>query len=191
MAPSCTRLLTPSEIPRLCEQDVDITRKCFAQGTVSGDSRQLAILPTANIITWLHDRAEYIGQQIFGRAPRVHGSICNDGTVWVYWYHDFRKHQLALQRLCTSLPVDEVSRETVAFLLLRALDEAQNWGLARVVIWDENPLIPPALELLSVKYDIEATQGQRVRRSIPSLRWPEAASKWKSSLFSNEFFAWS
>lgn len=87
--------------------------------------------------------------------------------------------------------MDEVSGETVAFLLLRALEEAENWGLARVVIWDEKSALSPALKLLSTKYDIETTQGQRVRRSIPSLRWAEAASTRKSTVFSNEFFPWS
>lgn len=186
-----TRLLVPEEIPRLCEKDVDITRARFAQASLSVDESLLAILPTPNIITWLHDKAEYTGQQMFGRTPRNHGSICKDGKVWIYWYHDFRKNQLALQRICTSLPMDEVSGETVAFLLLRALEEAENWGLARVVIWDENSALSPALELLSTKYDIETTQGQRVRRSIPSLRWAEAASTRKSTVFSNEFFPWS
>lgn len=186
-----THLLTPGKIESLCAADVESVKDEVRQTHLSADQTLAAVAPTADLITLLQGRASFIASKLFGRATGHRGAISDSKDSWMYWYHDFRKQQLAVLRV--HLPEDpgQPRPEQVANLFLDALQEASAWALPKVTVWDASPVVLHALDLLKDRYLVEVTSGQRYQRSIPSLRWKGSDGEKNVTLQCNEFYAWS
>lgn len=157
----------------------------------STDHTLAAISPTADLVTLLQERANFTASKMFGKATEHRGAISQSNDSWMYWYHDFRKHQLAVLRV--HLPENPSQRqvEQVASLFLDTLQEASAWTLPKVTVWDANPVVLQALDLLNDRHKVEVTSGQRYQRSIPSFRWKGSNRTKNVTLRCNEFYAWS
>jgi hypothetical protein len=157
----------------------------------STDQMLAAVVPSADLIKLLQERADFMASIQFGKMTEHRGAITESGESWIYWYHDFRKQQLAVLRI--HLPDEAEARqpEQVSGLLLDALEEALAWCLPKVTVWDANPLVLQALDLLNNKHAVKVTHGQREQRSIPSLRWKGGGASKPVTLHCNEFYAWS
>lgn len=186
-----TRLLTSEDIPGLCARDIDGIKISFGNHLVGPDETHMAILPTADIIGWQHDRAGFIGLKARGKAPQSLGSICESVDTWIYWYHDFRARELMIQR--ARIPADhtQIHEEALASLLLDALKEARKWDLPRVVLWDPNSFLLRAMEFLSGKFGVDVKIEERIGRNNPSVRWRGSDETKKITAPMNEFYAWS
>lgn len=158
---------------------------------ISPGQRLAAVAPTADLINLLQGRANFIASKQFGKATERRGSISDSEDTWIYWYHDFRKQQLAVLRIHLPDKPGQKQPEQVVSLLLDALDEAVAWALPKVTVWDANLVVLQALDLLKDQHSVEVTSGQRDQRSIPSLRWKGADASKMITLHCNEFFAWS
>ncbi|KAK7991610.1 hypothetical protein PG988_000404 [Apiospora saccharicola] len=124
-----------------------------------------------------------------------HGSICEAADAWLYWYHDYRKQHLAIQRVhlgaASSRNQTELLEEALAALLLDAVEDARKRNLPRVVIWDPDDDTLEAANTLARTYGIKVDYGERVRSSMPSIRWHEADLSRKVIVHNNEKFAYS
>lgn len=158
---------------------------------ISGDQTLAAVSPTADLIKLLQGRAHFIASKLFGKVTENRGAITESGHSWIYWYHDFRKQQLAVLRIHLPNDPDQRQPEQVASLLLDAMHEASAWELPKVTVWDANPAVFQALDLLKDRHAVEVTSGQRYQRSIPSLRWKGRDGSKIVTLHCNEFYAWS
>lgn len=159
---------------------------------ISPGQRLAAVAPTADLINLLQGRAQFIASKKFDKVTEHRGSISENEDTWIYWYHDFRKQQLAVLRIHLPDKPGQKQPEQVVSLLLDALDEALAWALPKVTVWDANLVVLQALDLLKDKQNsVEVTSGQRDQRSIPSLRWKGADGSKMITLHCNEFFAWS
>ncbi|KAG6368319.1 hypothetical protein INS49_002524 [Diaporthe citri] len=185
------RFLTAGDIESLCARDAESVKGEMRKTQISGDQTLAAVAPTADLINLLQGRAHFIALKLFGKVTEHRGAITKAGDSWVYWYHDFRKQQLAVLRIHLPEEPDQRQSEQVASLLSDALQEALAWDLPKVTVWDDNPIVLQALDLLKGQHAVEVASGQRDRRSIPSLRWKGGHGSKTVTLHCNEFYAWS
>ncbi|KAI3394991.1 hypothetical protein diail_1880 [Diaporthe ilicicola] len=185
------RFLGSGDISSLCERDVESVKKEMLKTQISADQTLASVAPTADVVNLLQERASFVASKQCGKITQRRGAISGSEESWIYWYHDFRKEQLAVLRV--HLPDESNQRqfEEVASLLLDALEEASAWTLPKVTVWDANPDVIQALNLLKDQHGVEITSGQRSLRSIPSLRWKGGEGSKKVTLRFNEFYAWS
>jgi hypothetical protein len=157
---------------------------------VGSDEVRIAVVPSEDIITWLHDRATFTSNAIHLQVPDAQGSFCESADVWIYWFHDFRKQQLAVQRVGGYTGEDEIQVRAIARLLLDALEEASKWKLPRVVIWSPGDGLIRAIKLLEQDYGVDAVTEERIGRSIPSVRWRASDESRAIKLQLCEFYTW-
>ena len=150
----------------------------------------IAVLPTEILISWLHDRGDFVSQKINGEVPKAHGTICEPADSWLYWNHDFRKQSLGIQRVRSPANVDQICIEVLASLLFDALKEAYRWKLAYVHVWNPSPDSLEAMHYLKNKFDIEV-ESKEQSSSIPSLRLRDSERARDLTLLFNEHYAWS
>lgn len=181
-----SRLLSAAEIPELCDRDVADLKVNFENATVGADEVHLAVLPTTDMITYLHEWGDVLTLKITGKAPQLHGAICEAADTWIYWHHGFDK--LVITRVRTPPKSSQGSSEALASLLLHALDEAQKWGFPKVTAWEPSSELLSALEFIKTKFGIEV-QTEARPRSITSVRWKGADQTKKTILHLNESYA--
>jgi GNAT superfamily N-acetyltransferase len=182
-----TRLLTNEEIPALCVRDVADLKESFQKSAVGPDEVHLAVLPSAEMITWLHEWGDFISSKFRGgEAPYVHGAICEAADTWIYWHHG-AKH-LAISRVRTPPGVGQGSPEVLAGLLLDALEEARRWKFPKVIVWEPSPELISAMDLISKKVGVEVETKARPN-SITSLRWKNSDKTKKTTIHLNEEYA--
>lgn len=182
------RLLRAEDIEQLCRRDVDALIADHQQANVAGDTSVLTILPTGDLINWLHARAEFFGLKVYGKSPLYKGVIYNT-EAWLYWHHDFRKQLLFIQRVRLFVEDKERRCGILAILLLHAIHEAKSWQLPTVVTWDSGTEICGALALLKNKYERFTFVLEARRRETVSVRWKDGVKK-SFKVAPNEHYAW-
>lgn len=186
-----TRALTKKDMSSLCERDVANTMAKFEKLEVGSNETHIAVVPTEEIISWLHGRAAFTCAKIYGQAPQSHGRLCESADVWLYWFHDFRKRQLAVQRVGGNIEKSGLQKRAAAKLLLDALEEASRFNLPKVVVWDPSHGLESAMDILEQGFSVEVKTEERIGRSIPSVRWKCSNEPEDTVLQLNEFYAWS
>lgn len=181
-----TRLLSDEEIPALCDRDVADLKDSFEKATVEADEVHLAVLPTPDMITYLHKWGDVLNLKIRGKTPQVHGAICEATDTWIYWHHGFDK--ILISRVRTPPESSQVSSDALASLLLHALDEAREWGFSKVTAWEPSSQLLIALELIKKRFDVEVQTEERPN-SITSVRWKGSDHAKKTILHLNETYA--
>ncbi|KAI0424999.1 hypothetical protein F5Y09DRAFT_322862 [Xylaria sp. FL1042] len=187
-----TRPLSNSEIPQLCTRDIGDIEKRFEELLSMPGVSSVSVLPTAELITWLHDGSDFTGTKIQGVPPKCHGSICEGADSWLYWFHDFRKEQLAIQRIRVPVETSQIHHDAIAAMLIDAIEEASRWNFPKVILWDPSAELLSAMQILQETFDIGSEIVSRENRSVPSFRWRDAdESRRRTALHFNEFYTWS
>ncbi|KAF2245781.1 hypothetical protein BU26DRAFT_553584 [Trematosphaeria pertusa] len=176
-------------ISALCERDTQGLRAEYSAQDIGKESSLMVVLPTAELVSWLHALAEFMGLKTRGKAPVHKGAISNRDT-WIYWHHDFRKQCLYVQRIRTFVKESEPRTKALAAVLLHACREADIWELPKVAIWDANPEMRLAIDLLASRQVIRASNGDSARREKLSIRWKDQGMKMDPMIEKNEFYAW-
>ncbi|KAI1640602.1 hypothetical protein F4809DRAFT_637404 [Biscogniauxia mediterranea] len=184
------RILTKEDIGKLCPADIEYLKEEFAtyEPATAHDIR-VAVLPTADIVSWLHARSEFTARKLKGKTPEVKGAACDELGVWMYWYHDLRKQALLVQRIHTGVNESEAVIRALARLLTDALLEAKAWDMATVVIWDPCPKTQRAIKFLTEELGVSAVNEERKDAELPSIRWRSAEDR-NTIMSPNEFYAW-
>ncbi|KAB5554703.1 hypothetical protein GE09DRAFT_1122100 [Coniochaeta sp. 2T2.1] len=185
-----TRLLTRDDTPGLCERDVEILKAEMDEHQLAPDAVLVANSPSANMVSWQHDRCDFISLRANGRAPEIKGVICEEGDTWAYWYHDFRAEVLAIQRVAIPNKPSLRRTEMLVSLLLHACEEAEKWKFSKVVIWNPAPEVRDALKLLEERRGARYTLRERVGSDVPSFRWRKWDGEKEVVMVPNEFYAW-
>lgn len=181
-----TRLLSDEEIPELCNLDVADVKNSFEKATVRADEVHLAVLPTPDMITYLHKWGDVFNLKIHGETPQVHGAICEAADTWIYWHHGLDK--LVIMRVRTSPKNGQGSIGALAGLLLHALEETRKRGFSKITVWEPTSDMISALELVKNKFGIDVQTEERPR-SITSVRWKGSDQTKKTVLHLNESYA--
>ncbi|PGH05641.1 hypothetical protein GX51_02800 [Blastomyces parvus] len=196
-----TQPLMPDEIPALCARDIEDIKANFPKYKPTGAEILMTVLPSANIIGWLHDRAAFISRKTNGEVPPVKGAISEDGKMWMYWHHDFPDRELTIQRVVMPTKAAEDAGEesqppttsALTSLLLAALDEAQKWKLHKLVIWNPTPELHRAIHFVQQQFRVDVINEERVNSNVPSVRWKggKEDETREVSICHNEYYAWS
>ncbi|EER40238.1 conserved hypothetical protein [Histoplasma capsulatum H143] len=196
-----TKPLVLDDIPALCARDIGAIKVEFSSYKPAAAEILMAVLPSANLVSWLQERAAFISSKTNGEVPLIKGAICEDAKTWVFWHHDFPDRELTIQRVVT--PIKEAEAEdkesqeettlALASLLLAALDETQKWKLHKTVIWSPTPELNRAIHMVQEHFGVGVTNEERVNSNVPSVRWKggdEEKTK-QIEICHNEFYAWS
>ncbi|OJD17036.1 hypothetical protein AJ78_02831 [Emergomyces pasteurianus Ep9510] len=196
-----TQPLLLDDIPALCARDIEGIKTEFAKLKPAETEILMTVLPTANIVGWLQDRAAFISSKTNGDVPPVKGAICKDAKTWVYWHHDFPDQELTIQRVVISSQTSEDEDEehqkrataAIASLLLAALCEVQKWKLHKLVIWSPTPELHRAMHFVQEHFGVEVMHEERVHSNVPSVRWRGGDEDNTSQVVisQNEYYAWS
>ncbi|KAI2614017.1 uncharacterized protein GGS25DRAFT_516871 [Hypoxylon fragiforme] len=200
-----TRPLTDADLPALCARDIDNLTQQFSQQQQqqqpSSDDDDhhhhhhtlATVLPTADIISWQQQRADYMSAAALGDGqkeaplPEVKGSVCESAGAWVYWYHDVAARRLMIQRV---VQLRDDQNEALARLFLDALEEAARWGLAGVVAWNPSAEVRGAMEWVAGECGIEVLHEKREVTEVPCIRWRNGEKR-QATVTSVEFYGWS
>ncbi|KAI1109211.1 hypothetical protein F5Y14DRAFT_41482 [Nemania sp. NC0429] len=186
-----TRTLSGMEVPKLCDRDVGDVECQLTELVPGPDESHLCVLPSTNIITWLHSRSDFIGTKLRGTPPNGYGSICDEADTWLYWYHDFRKQQLDIQRVRLPTVATKLQSAALAAMLLDAVQEARVWNFTKIILWDSSPELLGAMSLLQQEFRIKSEIEANRQKSVPSLRWRHADETSRTVFHFNEFYTWS
>ena len=177
-------------MPGLCVPDVKDVKADLANSVVSADEAHVAVLPTADLADWWQERARFTSLRVHGKEPQHYGAVCESVGVWLYWYHDFRRQQVAIQRVKPPpRQTEEAHVRALASLLLDALEEARRWDIPKVLLWDLSPFTLRAIKLLSDALEIDVKTEERIRKGVPMIRWKGADDKKNVMVRSHEFYA--
>ncbi|KAL2063549.1 hypothetical protein VTL71DRAFT_5354 [Oculimacula yallundae] len=184
-----TGTLHAKDVSLLCERDIAALRSEISQRKILEGEIVIAVLPTAELVGWLHGRAEFFGFNLFGKIPQNKGAICGKDS-WIFWHHDFRKRCLYIQRMRSFEQDEKLKIRCLAALLTAACLEAGNWGLSFLVTWDTSTQLQQASTLLqSYRDDVEILLTEK-RREIISIRAGIGQGTGQLTLHLNEHFAW-
>ncbi|KAI8958932.1 hypothetical protein F5Y11DRAFT_334616 [Daldinia sp. FL1419] len=186
-----TRPLTADDVPTLCERDVDSLKEDFRKYDLLKGSTLATVLPTADLISWLQARNEYMNSQLCSKPPQIQGSVCESAESWVFWCSDLRHKEIIVQHVKPPRGQNEAtSTRVLARLLLDAIEEAARWEIPEVSIWNPSPEVYKAIDFLNLELGVKVKNHEREKEHIPCLRWRGAEKK--SIVFSpNEFYPWS
>ncbi|KAI9158095.1 hypothetical protein HJFPF1_06085 [Paramyrothecium foliicola] len=186
-----TRLLKAIDVPELCNRDTKRLKNTLESGTAHADKSgtfTMSIIPTHDLISWLHDRAEFISSKMNGSFSQFKGSYSEEGNAWLYWYHDFRRNELVIQRLSLDSR-SQASVKALASLLLDARNEAAEWNFPKLVIWSPSTDVQRALDLISQELRDEHTYERQRQSPLTMIRLKGSDTSRKLKLRDDEFFA--
>jgi len=186
--PEGVRFLTKDEIPPLCERDALAVAQRLEMQPEDGLTH-FALEPSFAQCSWHFAREEFNAKVLAGRPIERRGAITASGDAWVYWDHDFKRSKLRIQRV-VALGPDPVM--DVRELVTAALEEAQAWGLQRVMLWNPSDDVTLGLKAAGNKLEgkVKLVFDERWERAIPSLRWRKGMNVGEVVWQENEYYAW-
>ncbi|OAL43083.1 hypothetical protein IQ07DRAFT_650361 [Pyrenochaeta sp. DS3sAY3a] len=183
-----TRSIRASDINELYRKDVELLTDEILKVPNEEHPSVLTILPTNDLASYQHARAEFQGLKIRGRTPEIKGAL-HTSNSWISWYHDFKKGFLFIQRFRIFHKPNENAGETLATLLHCAILEAQHWKLD-VMVWGIEPSLNDAVD--SLRHTVPGLGSKRhtQRRETISVRWRYGEDQ-EHEIYPNEYYAWS
>jgi hypothetical protein len=150
----------------------------------------VALIPNHAKITWHHAREEFVGEELHGRIPEIKGAIVGTEVgkrVWCYWSRVWDNPDPKADKGNTlhilRLVVEETDLFTwerashdqdlsvyipaIAALLRLALQEAKEWNMADVNVWNPTETTIKAAQTIAPSTQVI----HRDSESIASLMW--------------------
>ncbi|KAF1851890.1 uncharacterized protein K460DRAFT_413384 [Cucurbitaria berberidis CBS 394.84] len=186
---SALEALGDGDITQLCARDVQSLRSHIETVAIAQGDILATILPTAELISLQHARADFVGLKLNGTTPQRKG-VRYASKAWLYWHHDFRKQCLYIQRLRTYVKNKSIRIKIIVALFLQACQEAERWGLPRVVTWDLSSDVCEAAKLLGSGSNEGITTREARRKETMSLRWTGGVQLKSAAIAPNEAYAW-
>lgn len=207
--------LVEADLPTLCASDEVQLRKSMAIPTEDATKR-VSIISDVDHMGWHFAKEETACKHIFGSVPETKGALAGPPgkQTWVTWQHRYYKHPdleatdnvLYILRLvveadetASRLPshtdktpdreLYEEQKRQLEAVLRAAQNEAFEWKLDSVHLWDPTPLVQRMLKEMDIKYDT----AERMVESVASGMWfDEDGGITKSSplWLNNEHYAW-
>ncbi|PSK59164.1 Cell division control protein 45 [Elsinoe australis] len=208
------RLLKAGEVASLCERDESMVRDRLERLAKQGKNA-VAICPDEKTIRWQLSRESFVSQEILAKVPDVVGAMTTTASgkgvwcLWTRWLYNrdaksAKGNNMHILRLAvddeeyddsaaTERGVQEAkdseAADAIARLLSVAQDEATEWFMEDIHIWNPSSATMAAVKKLVPDAQVE----HREKDSIASLRWCDSGfeSLGKSLRWtSNEKYAW-
>jgi hypothetical protein len=167
--------LYAEDLEGLCAIDQKLLRSSLASRP-RGSKIAVALVPDIDTIRWHHAREEFVGEELFGKIPKVKGAIVGSEKgkrIWCYWtrmYYNAREakgNTLHILRLVIEDEQQTDVADAIAALMSLARKEAEEWKMAEVEAWNPSKATVAAARKLYPAAEVI----DRDRESIASLRW--------------------
>ncbi|KAI0894609.1 hypothetical protein F4806DRAFT_497855 [Annulohypoxylon nitens] len=207
------RDITETDLPELCRRDEVMIRKAMTI-PVPRVGNRFTILPDLDHMLWHIRKEDFATEHLFGKMAQVRGAIAGPPgkQVWAIWTrryygcHDVEGSdnvlyilRLVVGDISTNMPPlpelaetgMSLSDEQVMYLeavLQAARDEAAEWRLDHVRLWEPSPLVEKAI----VEGKLDYIKVEREEESIASCMWydehgnPGPLPTW----INNQHYAW-
>jgi len=202
--------LLAEDLEKLCQEDEVMVRRSME--TDSKGKTRMIIIPDVDHMRWHHGKEEFGGEKLFGKQPQIKGAMVGElgNRIWVIWTHRFYNHpdlessqnklyilRLVIENQKTSPRLEDPSYdagklELQAAQLKRVLEAAQNeaaeWKLRQVQLWDPSLLVQDLIDRAGMEHRIV----DREHESISSLLWFGENGIEGDSVewVANEYYAW-
>jgi len=184
-----TRPLHDHDLAELCSIDEQLLRKAM-QSMTNTQKVTVALLPTVEKIGWHHAREAFVGLEMYGKSPEIKGAIIGDEVgkrVWCIWTRTWynedptasKGNTLHILRLVIEQQELFLSHQSnayqegfeyvkaIAALLLAAQNQAREWNIDDVEVWNPTTATIRATQLIYPEASVVHRDGE----SIASLRW--------------------
>tara|TARA_R110002003_G_scaffold23_5_gene1143 strand:+ start:10176 stop:10784 length:609 start_codon:yes stop_codon:yes gene_type:complete len=179
--------LYAEDLAELCNLDGASLRRALEKRP-KGSKAAVALLPDIETVQWHHAREEFVGMELRGETPKVKGAIVGSERgkrVWCIWTRmwsaERKDNTFHLLRLViedggwedtaashpNSSSVDYSHDAAIAALMTFAQQEAHEWDMEQVQIWNPSLVTVRAAQRL----DPKAKVVDRDVESIASLQW--------------------
>lgn len=192
--------LFSGDLAQLCQEDERLIQESRAIRTT--EKKWFMIVPDEKHMLWHHMKEEFVSENLFGKVPQVKGAISGSSgnRIWIIWTHGFYEDpklktdenilyilRLVVENTEGGEENKTLQTEQTREVIWAAQEEAREWDLARVVLWDPTAFARDVI----VKGGIECQAVQRETKSIGSLMWwygEESAEE--VDWIANEKYAW-
>ncbi|KAK8107508.1 uncharacterized protein PG998_009521 [Apiospora kogelbergensis] len=187
-----TRVVGPHDVADLCSRDIAQLRPQVEAYDLAPDTSLVSTLPIPEQFEWYRGLAKLQSDSwCGGREIANVGAICDAADTWMLWHHDLRKKEFKISRVKPNYGDHEQTKQALVQLLLCAMEEAISWEATfeKVVIWDPNPEVIGALEILGRDMGFTPKSEMRVGTNHTSLRWAKDEKR-QTVFWPNEYYAY-
>ncbi|KAH7087341.1 hypothetical protein FB567DRAFT_524832 [Paraphoma chrysanthemicola] len=204
-----------ADLPELCERDEALLRKEMSLPFPEIKTR-FSIVPDIDHMGWHLGKEDFACNHLFGKTPQAKGAISGSpgNQIWVLWTHRYYEHpdgentsnvlyilRLVMERgeavahplskpLTAHRGEDYEYQKTILKAVLQAArNEAAEWKLDSIQLWDPSPLVRAMLVEMEVEFKIV----ERTETSIASGMWYDEqgiVSQEVPMWLHNEHYAW-
>lgn len=187
-----TRPIHRDDLNQLCTADESQLRQTMARRSPSSKPL-VALIPDIDTMVWHHAREEFVANELSGRKPEIKGAMIGHEMgrrAWCIWtrmyynedpnastgnhLHILRlvvEEDNAASRADSEKPIEGTlstfHTQAVAGLMVAAQEEAGQWNMEDVWLWNPNATAVAAAKM--VAKDVQVVD--RDSDSIASLRW--------------------
>ncbi|CAL8578245.1 hypothetical protein XPA_004037 [Xanthoria parietina] len=172
--------IVEENLDQLCKDDEAMIRRAM---TVSSSSQmRMMIVPDLDHMLWHHRKEEFACDKLFGKQPRFKGAVTGEPNdrIWIVWTHRYYEHphnnprdntlyilRIVIENQGADLEQREHQVEQMRAILRAAQDEAAEWDLRFVKLWDPGYLLQDMVERTGIPH----RRVEREDESIASLMW--------------------
>lgn len=202
--------LYDGDLEGLCKLDEQQLRREVGTFPANGPNMRVAFVPSAETLRWHHSREEFVAKEILGRIPEVKGAVVYTSSgkkVWCVWTRAFSQKVdesvFYILRLvvedeghvnpnsigrASAHSVQDDKVEAVEACLRAAQQEAYNWNMSTIDIWNPSDTVVAAAKRILPSVNII----NRENESIPCLKlYGSLAEEGSVEWIANEKFGWS
>ena len=174
------KFIVEGDLDYLCKEDEAMIRKLMTSSC--SKKIRLMLVPDLDHMLWHHRKAEFACDKIFGKQPPYRGAMTGEpkDRVWVIWTHRYYGHpqadsddntlyilRVVIENRSVNPEREEHLAEQMQAILQAAQNEAAEWNLRCVKLWDPGHLLQSTVERTGIPHRIV----KREEESIASLRW--------------------
>ena len=168
------------DLDQLCKDDEAMIRTAM-NGSSSKKTRMM-VVPDLDHMLWHHSKEDFACEKLFGKHPRMKGAIIGElnDRMWVIWTHRYYGDpysassnntlyilRIVIERRDTGPDQREHQIGQMRALLWAAQNEAAEWSLSCVKLWDPAYLVQDMVERTGIQH----RKVEREEESLASLLW--------------------
>ncbi|KAL8643027.1 MAG: hypothetical protein Q9226_008439 [Calogaya cf. arnoldii] len=174
------RFILEEDLDQLCEDDEAMIREAMTSS--SSNKLRMMIVPDLDHMLWHIRKEEFACDKIFGKQPHFKGAVTGEPNdrIWVIWTHRYYGHphtnpldntlyilRVVIENESTDPGQRERQVEQMRAILWAAQNEAAEWDLRAVKLWDPGFLLQDIVERTGIQH----RRVEREDENIASLMW--------------------
>ena len=174
------RSIVEKDLDQLCRDDEAMIRRAMTSS--SSTKTRIMLVPDLDHMLWHHRKEDFACDKLFGKQPQIKGALIGEfnDRMWVIWTHRYYGDphasssdntlyilRIVIENKSTDPEHQEHQAEQMRALLWAAQNEAAEWDLPCVKLWDPAHLVQDMVERTGIQH----RKVDREEESIASLSW--------------------